>query len=78
MHMRLSCPILSSLLPSEEIDVSKLLHLLDITTKRNLLVVEEDPALLLADKCDVMTIHQLADVQTGNKLPLQRGMEWTA
>lgn len=47
----------SRLLPSEEVDVSKLLHLLNITTKRDLLVVEEDPALFLADEGDVVTMY---------------------
>jgi hypothetical protein len=42
-------------LPAEEVDVCKLLHLVNITTKGNLLVVEQNPSWILADESNVMT-----------------------
>ena len=44
---------LDSLSP-EEIDVSKLLHLLNVTTQRHLFVVEQHPTFLLLDERHVM------------------------
>lgn len=43
----------------EEVDVGKLLHLLDVSTKCDLFVVEKNPARLLLDECDVMTASVL-------------------
>lgn len=42
------------LLTTEEVYVSKLLHLVNVTAQCNLFVVEKDPAWIFADKCNVV------------------------
>jgi hypothetical protein len=41
---------------TEEVNIGKLLHLVDIATQSNFLVVEQDPSRVLADESDIVTI----------------------
>lgn len=45
----------SNSLATEEIDVSEFLHLLDVASQGDFLIIEEDPAAVFADESYVMT-----------------------
>jgi hypothetical protein len=46
--------------PAEEVDIGELLHLINITTQGDLLVVEQNPSWILTDEGNVVTTEHVS------------------